>query len=54
MYSIGDTSFGIGVTGGGSDGGGGFKCRRALGSRCGAQRDQLRGCRASWGRKETG
>jgi hypothetical protein len=54
MYSIGDISFGIGATGGGSDGGGGVKCRRASGSRCGALGDQLRGRRASRGQKGTG
>jgi hypothetical protein len=54
MYSIGDISFGIGATGVDSDGGGGVKCRRALGSRCGALGDQLRARRASRGRKGIG
>jgi hypothetical protein len=53
MQSIGNTSFGIGVTGGGSDDGGGGKRQRASGSWCGALGDRLRGCRALWGRKET-
>jgi hypothetical protein len=46
MQSIGDTSFGNGATGGGSDDGGGVKCRRASGNRCGALGDRLRGRRA--------
>jgi hypothetical protein len=54
MYSIGDISFGIRATDGGRDGGGGVKCRRASGDRCGALGDQPRGCRASRGRKGTG
>jgi hypothetical protein len=52
MQSIGNTSYGIGMTGGDSDEGGGGKRRRASGSRCGAQGDRLSGHRASRGRKE--
>jgi hypothetical protein len=36
MQSIGNTSYGIGTTGGDSDKGGGGKRRRASGSQCGA------------------
>jgi hypothetical protein len=52
MQSIGNTSYGIGTTGGGSDEGSGGKHRRASGSRCGALGDQLKGRRASRGQKE--
>jgi hypothetical protein len=50
--SIGNTSYRIGTTCGDNDEGGGGKCRRASGSRCGARGDRLSGCSASRGRKE--
>jgi hypothetical protein len=45
MQSIGNTSYKIGTTGGGSDEGGGGKRQRASGSRCGALGDRLKGRR---------
>jgi hypothetical protein len=53
MQSIGNTSYGTGTTGEGSDEGGGGKRRRASGSWCGALGDRLRGRRALQGLKET-
>jgi hypothetical protein len=51
VQSIGNTSFGLGATGGSSDDGGGGKHRRASGSRCSALGNQSRGCRAARGRE---